>query len=112
MKFKSYFKDKKIYWFSVLSVIFGFIVIIVDTEMAGILPRYFTDFGYLLLIPTIIIIFSLEKVIFKNKTLRNLLIVSILLALLYESLTLFIDSAPSVKDTMQELYMYFYYLFC
>ena len=110
-KFKKYFKDKKLYWFSVLSIIFALIVIIVDTEMAGILPRYIMDFAYLLLIPTVIIIFSLEKKVYSNKILKQILIVLILAAIVYECLSLFVGDDPTPIQSMPNLYYYFYYLF-
>ena len=110
-KFKSYFKDKKLYWFCVLSFIFAIIVLIADTEMAGILPRYLMDFGYLLLIPTIVIVFALEKTLEKNRVLKSFVIILIFAAIIYEIFFLFVDSAPSIKDTMQNTFYYFYYLF-
>ena len=111
MKFKEYFKDKKLYLFTILSIIFAFIVIIVDTEMAGILPRYYMDFSYLLLIPTIIILFTLEKKILDNKLLKKAFIILIAVAVIYEFMLLFVDEAPSIKDTMPNIYYYFKYLF-
>ena len=110
-KFKNYFKDKKLYWFSVLCIIFAFVVIIADTEMAGILPRYFMDFSYLLLIPTVIIIFTLEKNILNNKLLKQIFIVLIFVAVLYELLSLFVGDDPNSAESMPNIFYYFYYLF-
>ena len=110
-KFKKYFKDKKLYLFCILCVIFAFVVVIVDTEMAGILPRYFMDFSYLLLIPTAIIIFSLEKVILNNKILKQIFIVLIFIAVLYEFLSLFVGDDPNSAESVPKIFYYFYYLF-
>ena len=110
-KFKKFFKDNKLYWFSVLCVISAIIVIVVDTEMAGILQRYFMDFSYLLLIPTVVIIFSLEKNIFNNKVLKHLVVVFIVAAVAYESLALFVGDDPTPVEAMPNVFYYFYYLF-
>lgn len=41
-----------------LSILFAFIIVIVNTQMAGILPRYFGDFGIFLALPMAVILFS------------------------------------------------------
>ena len=110
-KLKKFFNDKKLYYFSLLSIIFAFVVMIFDTEMSGILPRYLMDFSYLLLIPTVIIVFSLEKVIFKNEAAKKILIVLVFLPIIYEFLLLLVDYAPSVKESLPNMYHYLYYLF-
>ena len=58
-KFKKVITDKKLFKISVISVIFTLIIIIADTEMAGILPRYLYDFAWLINLSTIIVILSL-----------------------------------------------------
>lgn len=111
VKFKKYFKDNKLYIFSILSIIFMLIVVIADTEMAGILPRYFMDFSYLVLIPTVIIIFTLEKTILNNRVFKKILVVLIIAAVIYELLSLFVGDDPTPAQSMPNIYYYFYYLF-
>ena len=87
------------------------IVVIADTEMAGILPRYFMDFSYLALIPTVIIIFTLEKTILNNRVFKKILVVLIIAAVIYELLSLFVGDDPTPAQSMPNIYYYFYYLF-
>lgn len=55
-------KRKKIYGFTLFSAGLALAVVAVDTELAGILNRYNTDFLWLLIIPTVIVLFQmLEK---------------------------------------------------
>jgi len=49
-------REKKVMQFTVLCVVLAFVVIVADTEMAGILNRYCTDFLWLLIIPTMIVL--------------------------------------------------------
>ena len=66
-KFKNFIKNKTLYIISVLCTIFSLIIVIADTQRAGILPRYFTDFAWLLFISTSIIIFAIINSIKDNK---------------------------------------------
>lgn len=50
---------KKLFAFSICSLLFGFVVVIADTEMAGLLNRYTADFLWLFLLPAILIILQL-----------------------------------------------------
>lgn len=56
---KKELRQKKLYGFTILSIGLAFVVIIADTQMAGILNRYFTDFLWLLMVPAMIILFQL-----------------------------------------------------
>lgn len=52
-------REKKILTFTVLSIVMALVVIVADTEMAGILNRYCTDFLWLLIIPAVIVLAQL-----------------------------------------------------
>lgn len=49
-------REKKMLSFTVLSIAMSFVVIVADTEMAGILNRYCMDFLWLLIIPAVIVL--------------------------------------------------------
>ncbi len=72
-KFKKLIKNNKLYAISILSIIFALIIIFVDVQGAGILPRYINDFSWLLFIPTIIVILSILNSLNneKNKLIFN-----------------------------------------
>ncbi len=54
-KVKGELKDKGIFAFAVCAAVFSFIVAIADTEMAGILYRYYMDYSYLMLLSALLI---------------------------------------------------------
>jgi hypothetical protein len=56
---KDRLKQKKLYGFTLLSMALALVVVLADTEMSGILNRYYTDFLWLLMIPTAIVLFTL-----------------------------------------------------
>lgn len=56
---KEQLKKKGIFGLIVCSVIFSLVVAVADTEMAGILYRYYMDYSYLMLIPAALIAFTL-----------------------------------------------------
>lgn len=58
-KVKKQLSQKKLMGMTITSIIFALVVVIADTEMAGLLYRYYSDFLWLLLIPAVIIILQL-----------------------------------------------------
>lgn len=53
---KSDIKDNRIYHFSLISIIIAIIIVLLDTQMAGILYRYTMDFTMFLYIPAIVVV--------------------------------------------------------
>lgn len=105
-KFKDKFKDKLPYKIGAMAVIFSIIIIIADTQMAGILPRYICDFGFLLYLATCIVLFykfNQEH----DKNLIKLLYACFIFAIIYNSLLLFSDSVLN----RSELFFYIRHLF-
>ncbi len=58
---KNLFDDKKVYRLTVAAVISSVVVAVLDTQMAGILMRYFTDFVWLLSIASAMTVFAMYK---------------------------------------------------
>ncbi len=56
---KKELKQKGLYGFTILCMFMSFVVVVADTEMSGILNRYYTDFLWLLMIPSVIILLQL-----------------------------------------------------
>lgn len=92
-KKKKEFKDKMPYNIAILSIIFAFIIIIADTEMAGILPRYISDFGYLIYLATCIVLFNILSNNKNNKSLTKILYISFIVVSIYNILFMFSDSS-------------------
>lgn len=91
-KFKKEFKDKMPYLLGVFCVISSVIIVIADTEMAGILPRYICDFGFLLYIATAIVIFNKLSKSKDNSLLHKIIFYSLIFGLVYNFVLLFSDS--------------------
>lgn len=61
-RLKKYLKRKNLFYFSLFSFLFAFVIVIADTQMAGLLQRYTVDFVWFLFVPAIIcILMILEK---------------------------------------------------
>ena len=56
---KKELQKKKLFCFTVVCVSMSLAVVMADTEMAGILNRYYTDFLWLLMLPAVIILFQM-----------------------------------------------------
>lgn len=94
-KYRHEFKNKMLYQIGLLSVIFSFIIIIADTQMAGILPRYICDFGYLLYLATSLVLFHvLNKKLDSNKKdiLHKIIYICFIIGIVYNFLLLCSDS--------------------
>ncbi len=90
-KFKDLFKDKLPYIISILGVIFAFILIVADTQMAGILPRYVCDFGFLIYLSTSILLFAIYNHK-KDELLNKICYIAFVVGILYSFFLLFSDS--------------------
>lgn len=77
---KNKLKEKKLLGFTITSVVFALIVVGADTQMAGILSRYYYDFLWLLLIPACIVIMQLWES-YKDTEFRRVLIGFIMVSL-------------------------------
>ena len=74
LKLKKELKAKGLFMFCVLSAIFSVVIIIADTQMAGVLARYYSDFSWLLYLPAIIITLTIfEKLSGANSEIKKLL---------------------------------------
>jgi hypothetical protein len=72
-------REKKLYGFAVLSFLMALVVVAADTELSGILNRYFMDFLWLLVIPAAVILMQLwEK--YRNADCRRWILWFIILA--------------------------------
>ncbi len=59
IKVKKTLKEKGLWGYCLTCIVFAFVIVVADSEMAGILSRYYYDFLWLLLIPAAIVIMQL-----------------------------------------------------
>lgn len=107
MSVKRELKQKKLYGFTLLSIGMAVVVVAADTQMAGILNRYCTDFLWLLVIPTVLILFQLvEK--YRKTELFRLIVWFVLLAgasgIFYE-LAMAFRGSGLMNDNVHRYYM-------
>ena len=107
-KFKKIINNKELYHLSIFFVIASLIILIVDTEMAGILPRYIADFGPFISLSTIIVILSLLKK-YHNIHLKKVLTTFLMLSITF-NLILYFNSEHLLSGN-NILFIKLYYLF-
>ena len=113
-KFKKLFKDQKLYRIVRFLIISSLIVILVDTQMSGILPRYHLDYAWMLILATIIILYIIYNAIKEPKYKKifiNACVILIFMSILYEFFGMFYDATASLKSSSPAKFYYFYYLF-
>lgn len=114
-RFKKIFKDKIPYVLSGIFTVSALVIIVLDTNMAGILPRYCLDFTWLFVLSTSIVLIHLiehwkgkkEYLAITNRILYGIVIFSIV----YNFFLLFIDVSYSYKVTLPTFFYTLYYLF-
>ncbi len=110
-KFKKVMDNKETYKIATTSLILALIIILFDTQIAGILPRYLSDFGFLIALATVIVILSLLKKEKLNIDLKKVLISFLILSILYNTLTIFLSRYTfAEQDTLKLIYYKIYFL--
>lgn len=102
-KIKKFFVNKKLYYTAIISLLFGFIIILLDTQMAGLVERYFSDFSIYFIISSIIVILTFINS-HDNQNVLKLLFVFALFALLFSVLRLFALDYQSLDICNPKLY--------
>ncbi len=89
---KEDFKEKMPYKIGVMMVISALVIIIADTQMAGILPRYICDFGFMLYLATCLVLFNKLNKNENNDKLHKLIYAALIFGLVYNFMLLFSDN--------------------
>lgn len=113
-RLKKIIKNKKLFKINIFCLIAGLLLVILDTQMAGILQRYMSDFCWLFSIPTVITILSIFDSNINKKTkkiLLEILLILIALAILHQFLYMFDDQLlHDMINSSTEFYFKWYYL--
>ncbi len=111
-KFKKTLKLKGLFAFCLVSICSSIIIVIADTQLAGLLQRYMTDFAWLMFIPAIILVLSLFERVndYLRKHLYTVLLCGLAFSFYYDFATIFFygDNAlynanPTVHYTVAHL---------
>lgn len=102
-KIKNLLTNKKLYYTAISSLIFGFIVALLDTQMAGLVERYFSDFSIYFIVSSIIVVLTYINS-HDNQNVLKLLFLFALFALLFSVLRLFALDYQSLDICNPKLY--------
>jgi hypothetical protein len=94
-------KEKKLYSLVVTLALIGFAMVIANTQAGGLLQRYYSDFGYIFFIWSVLVILSLyDKSNFaeSTKTINTILLISTILSVVY-TICLVFSVADGTIDT-------------
>ncbi len=100
---RSELKSKGLYAFVISSLVFALVVVIADTEMAGILYRYYADYSYLLLLPAVLVALALCTR-YTNKHVAFMVVCLSGLSLLYDAALLFASGDYYIDSTNPDFY--------
>lgn len=102
---RSLFSDKRAYRMVCMSVLMTVIITVLDTQMAGLLTRYFTDFVWLLMLSSSITVFALLDRFRENKKpLLRLVVVLASVSVIMALLRIFAHSEDSIVGSNPILY--------
>jgi len=101
LKFKNSLKLKGLFYFCIMSIIFSVVIVIADTQIAGLLQRYMVDFAWLMFIPGIILILILlERVSdYLKKHITTVLLCGFAFSFYYDFATIFFYGDDALYNT-------------
>ncbi len=86
--YKKTLRDSKLTAFTAVLLLVGLALVIADTEAGGLLQRYFSDFGYLIMLAAGIVIFALHdsaQTERENSLIKKLVYISVIFCVFYTS---------------------------
>ncbi len=100
---KTSLKNKGVYAFVICSALFSIIIAMADTQMAGILYRYYMDYTFLMLIAAAFVVFAFLE---NHSGKRFLFVLSLLcvVCLFYDAATVFVQGDLSTDYTNPDFY--------
>ena len=108
-KAKNTLREKKLFSYTVLLILFGFTIVFFDTQAGGLLQRYVSDFGFIFFGAAILIVFSLlEKAETENEKalLNKLTLCSSVLSIFYSFSLAFSVSDVTIDTRNPALFAY------
>lgn len=91
-----------------MCIVIALIIVIVDTEMSGILMRYVSDYAVFFLLAAVIsALLFLDKLppgVMQN-SMRAFLVICLMLTVVYQSLIFFLDTGEALQSLRKDLFM-------
>lgn len=111
-KLKKRINSNFIFYTCLFCIISSIIIIIADTEMAGILARYITDFSWLLVFSSTLIVLKLyNNGRFNKRVLIKIVLILVVISLIYQFFYYFVSIENKFKNNNLQFWLEFYYLF-
>lgn len=101
--FRKQFKNKKLFISSICLTIFGLIIILADTQMAGLVERYFSEFSIFFILSALIVLCTLLDSN-TSKAYYYIVIAFMVFALSFSFLRIFAESYMSLRTCSPDLY--------
>ena len=109
-KLKKYINSKFIFNTCLLLITSSLIIIIADTEMAGILSRYIIDFSWLLVFSSVLIILKInDNNRISKKVLIKIICILVFLTLTYQFFYYFVSIIDKFKNANLRFWLEYYY---
>lgn len=112
--FKKQLREKKKvpWWLAICSFAMAIIIVVVDTEMSGILMRYFGDFRlFIMLASAISVCMICEHKKVRGSVLERaviwMLIICLFVEVGYQGMTFFLDTGESLRECRTDLYSHY-----
>ena len=97
-KLKKYINSKVVFLTSIGCILSSIIIIIADTEMAGLLARYFTDFSWILVFSSVLIILALnESNLIHKRIFIKIIVTLVAISLMYQFFYYFVSINDQFK---------------
>lgn len=104
--------DKNIIRITIMTYLFAIVIILFDTQMAGVLPRYICDFAWAFLIPTLFVFFHFDqmKETVKKNQFQKIFFILFIISMLYQFCLIFkyvdIEFAKYSPDIFYKMYYF------
>lgn len=104
---RKYIKKNTVSLMAFGSMLIGLVIIVADTEMSGILMRYFSDFSIFFLFAAFLswlLLFDCTKEGAVRNSMLIFLLICFIFVAVYQGSIFFIDTGEALKDLRKELY--------
>ena len=110
---KKWFSSRTLYWTAALAAVLGILVVCIDAQAAGVLLRYFSDFGWLFYLAALIAWFAAwehNRGSFDRTILLRLgMNAAFAATMAFSLLLLFTDNSDALVNTAPDVFYRFYY---
>ena len=112
-RIRKWFSDRRLWTAGVCAMLLAVLIICIDPEGAGILLRYYSDFGWLIMLASVLAVLAASVYLAgrpcASRGLWLYLAAAFVAGMAFHLLLVFTDGAMKLQDLNPELFYYFYY---